>query len=84
MIHIALIALSVAFHPARVIGPSAPPVVAQPCADAQTCRRLALEAAERKDFDAFHDLAWRALSAGPMTDPALMITTWSPVSMNGV
>ena len=55
----------------------------QACPDAQTCRRMALEAQERKDFDAFHDLAWRALSVGPKNDPALMTLLARAQSLSG-
>src|SRR5262245_15931546 len=42
------------------------------CHGWQECRQLALEAAERSDFEQFHDLAWRAVQAGPPKDPGLM------------
>src|SRR5262249_4062434 len=42
------------------------------CRDWTECRRLALDAAERHDYEAFHDLAWRAVQKGPRQDPALM------------
>ncbi len=42
------------------------------CRDWQTCRQQALEAAERRDYDAFYDLAWRAVQTGPKNDTALM------------
>jgi hypothetical protein len=33
---------------------------------------MALAAADRGDYEAFHDLAWRAVQTGPAKDPALM------------
>jgi hypothetical protein len=42
------------------------------CREWTQCRRLALEAAERHDYETFHDLAWRAIQTGPRQDPALM------------
>jgi hypothetical protein len=42
------------------------------CKDWKACRELALEAAGRKDYEAFHDLAWLTVNAGPKNDPALM------------
>ena len=42
------------------------------CRDSTECRRLALDAAERRDYETFHDLAWRAVQKGPRQDPALM------------
>jgi hypothetical protein len=52
------------------------------CRDWQTCRQLALEAAARQDYDAFHDLAWRALRTGPKNDPALMTLVARAQSLN--
>jgi hypothetical protein len=43
-----------------------------PCSEPQQCRQLAIEAAERHDYEAFHDLAWRAVQTGKRNDPALM------------
>lgn len=42
------------------------------CADAVSCRADAEAAAERGEFEAFHDLAWRAMQKGRPNDPALM------------
>jgi hypothetical protein len=52
------------------------------CRDWQTCRQLALDAAARKDYDAFHDLAWRAMQTGPKNDPALMTLVARAQSLN--
>jgi hypothetical protein len=38
----------------------------------RACRQLALAAAERGEYENFHDLAWRAVQTGPPNDPALM------------
>jgi len=42
------------------------------CREWQQCRQLALEAADRGDYETFHDLAWRAVQTGKRNDPALM------------
>ena len=42
------------------------------CTEWHDCRQLALAAAERGDYQTFHDLAWRAVQTGPPNDPALM------------
>jgi hypothetical protein len=42
------------------------------CDDAQTCRELALDARSRGAYEAFHDLAWRAVQTGHANDPELM------------
>ena len=60
-----------------------PPVSAQDCREWQECRQLALAAAERQDYNAFHDLAWRALQAGPKNDPALMTMVARAQSLSG-
>jgi hypothetical protein len=55
----------------------------QDCADAQSCREQALEAKERKDYDAFHDLAWRAVQKGPKNNPELMLLVARAQSLSG-
>jgi hypothetical protein len=42
------------------------------CAEWRACRQLALAAAERGEYESFHDLAWRTVQIGPPKDPALM------------
>src|SRR4029450_8027184 len=42
------------------------------CADVGACRQAALDAAARGDFEAFHDMAWRAAQKGRPNDPELM------------
>jgi outer membrane biosynthesis protein TonB len=53
------------------------------CREWQACRQLALEAAARQDYDAFHDLAWRTLQTGPKNDPALMTLLARAQSLSG-
>jgi hypothetical protein len=55
----------------------------QECRDLQACRQLALEAKERKDFEAFHDLAWKVMGLGPKNDPASMTLLARAQSMSG-
>jgi len=54
----------------------APAVLQSPrsggCTEWHDCRQLALAAAERGEYETFHDLAWRAVQTGPPKDPALM------------
>ena len=61
-------------------GHSVPP---QDCREWQECRQLALDAAARQDYNAFHDLAWRTLRAGPRNDPALMTLVARAQSLSG-
>src|SRR5439155_13806001 len=42
------------------------------CTEWRDCRQMALAAADRGDYETFHDLAWRAVQTGPPRDPALM------------
>ena len=53
------------------------------CADAQSCRASALEAQSRKDFEAFHDLAWLAYRKGSPNDPELMLLLARAQSLSG-
>lgn len=55
-----------------VVVSALPAAQSQDCKDWQACRQLALGAAERGDYDVFHDLAWRAVNQGPRNDPSLM------------
>ena len=47
-------------------------LTAQECREWKECKQQALAAAARQDYNAFHDLAWRALQTGPKNDPAHM------------
>src|SRR5580765_335720 len=42
------------------------------CTEWHDCRQLALAAADRGEYEVFHDLAWRTVQTGPPKDPALM------------
>ena len=53
------------------------------CADAQACKEAALEAAARKDYETFHDLAWSAVQKGPRNDPDLMYLLARAQSLSG-
>jgi hypothetical protein len=53
------------------------------CADVGACREAALEAAGRGDFEAFHDLAWRAAQKGRPNDPELMYLLARAQSLSG-
>ena len=53
------------------------------CADVQSCKHAALEAKERKDFEAFHDLAWLAFRKGKPDDPELMLLLARAQSLSG-
>jgi hypothetical protein len=56
---------------------------ASSCATWQECRTLALEAAEQRDYETFHDLAWRAVQRGPRNDPSLMTMLARAQSLSG-
>lgn len=59
-------------------------VQAQPaCAEASACRAAALEAARQKDYEAFHDLSWRAVQKGRPNDPELMLMLARAQSVSG-
>src|ERR1700752_2170912 len=61
----------------------AAPVQATDCKDWHECQKLALDAAARQDYNAFHDLAWRALQTGPKNDPTLMTMLARAQSLSG-
>jgi hypothetical protein len=42
------------------------------CADWRQCRERARAAADRGEYETFHDLAWRAVQTGPPKNPELM------------
>ena len=53
------------------------------CKEWHECRQLALDAADRQDYETFHDLAWRAVQTGPKNDPALMYLLARAQSLSG-
>jgi hypothetical protein len=53
------------------------------CRQPQECRQLAQDAAARGDFEAFHDLAWRAVQTGPKNDPDLLYLLARAQSLSG-
>jgi hypothetical protein len=68
--------LLVTFLAAGAIASAAPAAQQSPrdaqCPEWHQCRELALAAADRGEYETFHDLAWRAVQTGPPRDPALM------------
>jgi len=53
------------------------------CDDVASCRQAALAAAERQDYEAFHDFAWRAVQRGRRNDPDLMYLLARAQSLSG-
>ena len=53
------------------------------CVDLSSCRAAALEAQSRKDFEAFHDLAWLTYRKGRADDPELMLMLARAQSLSG-
>jgi len=53
------------------------------CTESRDCREQALAAAERGDYETFHDLAWRAVQTGPPRDPALMFLLARAQALSG-
>jgi hypothetical protein len=66
-----------------IVGAVVRPASAQECKDWQACRDLAIEAAKQKEYDKFHDLAWRTVQLGPKNDPALMLLLARAQSLSG-
>lgn len=74
LVHLALFVLSLS------VAPQERPA---DCGTWQNCRQLALQAAEQQDFEAFHDLAWRAVRKGPPKNADLMRLLARAQSMSG-
>src|SRR3954447_21528622 len=53
------------------------------CHEWHECRRLALEAYARGEYEHFHDLAWRTVQTGPPRDPDLMYLLARAQSLSG-
>ncbi len=53
------------------------------CGDWRDCRQRALDAAAGQQYEAFHDLAWRAVQKGPPQDEALMYMLARAQSLSG-
>jgi len=53
------------------------------CVDAADCRTAAQAAAGRREFETFHDLAWRAIQKGKPNDPDLMLLLARAQSLSG-
>ena len=53
------------------------------CTEWHDCRQLALAAADRGEYETFHDLAWRAVQTGPPNDPSLMYLLARAQSLSG-
>jgi hypothetical protein len=53
------------------------------CPDAAACRQASIDAGARGDFEASHDLAWRAVQKGRANDPALLTQLARAQSMSG-
>lgn len=53
------------------------------CLEWRDCRQRALAAADRREYETFHDLAWRAVQTGPPRDPALMYLLARAQSLSG-
>ena len=53
------------------------------CGDWRKCHQLALEAAAQRDYETFHDLAWRAVQEGPKEDASLMYVLARAQSLRG-
>ena len=56
---------------------------AQECREWRECQQQAFAAADRQDYNAFHDLAWRTLQLGPKNDPANMTMLARAQSLSG-
>ena len=74
LVHLAFVVITFAFQDVQ---PRAD------CKEWHECRQLALEAAERQDYERFHDLAWRTMQTGPKNDPDIMYLLARAQSLSG-
>jgi hypothetical protein len=56
---------------------------ASQCREWNECRRLALEAADRHEYETFHDFAWRTVQTGPKNNTDLMYLLARAQSLSG-
>jgi len=69
-----MISLASALLTSALVSASAAPSAQSPaCREWRECQQLALDAAARHEYEAFHDLAWRTVQLGPRQDPTLML-----------
>jgi hypothetical protein len=57
--------------------------VAPTCTRSKECQELALDAAEREEFETFHSLAWRAVQTGRPNDADLMFMLARAQALSG-
>src|SRR4051812_36463495 len=53
------------------------------CSEWRQCRDMALAAADGRDYERFHDLAWRAVQLGPPRDPMLLTVLARAQALSG-
>ena len=53
------------------------------CARSKECQQLAMDAAEREEFETFHSLAWRAVQTGQPNDADLMFMLARAQALSG-
>jgi hypothetical protein len=61
----------------------APAIPPAECREWRQCRQMALEARDRNTFEAFHNLAWRAMQNGPPRDPISMYLLADAQTLSG-
>lgn len=64
-------------------GPAVQSTSRADCTEWHECRQQALAAADRGEYETFHDLAWRAVQKGPPRDPALMYVLARAQALSG-
>ncbi len=67
-----VVALLVASFVPVVLVQGGAPAAPLPCREWRDCQRQALEAAAQREFERFHDLAWRTVQTGPPRNPESM------------
>ena len=62
---------------------NSPPAPVPACQEWHDCQRLALDARARREYEQFHDLAWRTVQTGPAQDPNVMYLLARAQSLSG-
>src|SRR5262245_28278649 len=79
----AVVLISVVSALALALSPPSQSPPDRSCTEWRDCRQRALAAAERGDYELFHDLAWRAVQTGPARDPDLQFVLARAQALSG-
>jgi len=79
----ALVFAQIVLTVASLSAQSIPAAAATTCREWHECQQLAVDAYTRREYERFHDLAWRTVQTGPARDPDLMYLLARAQSLSG-